>query len=208
MTTQSIIGVLLAGGRSSRMGGAGDKCLSLLGGQTLLARAIARAQAQVRELILNANGDAARFAPYGLPVIPDTIEGFAGPLAGILSALEWARRRHPECSHVASFATDTPFFPVDLVRQLRQAMDAKSALIAIASSGGRSHPVFGLWPVALAADLRQAMTRENIRKVGLWAARHGAAVAEFQTLPSDPFFNINRPQDLAEAEILLRRCSG
>lgn len=208
MTTQSIIGVLLAGGKSSRMGGAGDKCLSLLGGQTLLARAIARAQPQVTELILNAHGDAARFTPYGLAVIPDTIEGFAGPLAGILSALEWAQQYRPQCSHVASFATDTPFFPVDLVRQLRRSMDTQSAPLAIASSEGRSHPVFGLWPVALAADLRQAMTRENIRKVDLWAGRHGAAIAEFPAFACNAFFNINHPQDLAEAARLLRRCSG
>ena len=195
---REIAGVILAGGKSARMGG-GDKCLSLLAGQTLLSRAVARARPQVNELILNANGDPARFAGTGLMIIPDMIEDYAGPLAGILSALEWAREQRPLCSHVASFASDTPFFPADLVARLIRAAQEKQLPLACAASGGRAHPVFGLWPVALADDLRHAMTRENMRKVDAWTARHGVALAEYPVLPFDPFFNINQPEDLTWA---------
>jgi molybdopterin-guanine dinucleotide biosynthesis protein A len=193
-----IVGAILAGGKSARMGG-GDKCLSLLAGQTLLSRAITRARPQVHELLLNANGDPARFADARLPVLPDVIENYAGPLAGILSALEWAREQRPLCSHVVSFASDTPFFPVDLVARLIRAAREKQLPLACAASGGRAHPVFGLWPVALADDLRHAMTRENMRKVDAWTARHGVALAEYPVLPFDPFFNINQPEDLTWA---------
>ena len=196
-----VLGVILAGGRSSRMGG-GDKCLAMLQGQTLLARAIARARPQVEALILNANGDAARFLPFGLTIVPDVIEGQAGPLAGILSALEYARVQDPACTHVASFACDTPFFPSDLVARLRPACAQAGAPLACAASGGRTHPVFGLWPVSLADDLRHAMTHENIRKVDIWTARHGVAVVDYRLRPFDPFLNINTPMELAAAEKL------
>lgn len=193
-----IIGVVLAGGKSARMGG-GDKCLSLLAGQTLLARAIARARPQVDELLLNANGDVTRFSSIDLSIIPDSIEGYAGPLAGILSALEWARAYRPHCTHVVSFASDTPFFPTDLVTRLIRTAQEQQKPLACAASGGRSHPVFGIWPVALADDLRHAMIRDNMRKVDAWTARHGAALADYPVVPFDPFFNINQPQDLVRA---------
>ena len=193
-----IAGVILAGGKSTRMGG-GDKCLRLLAGRTLLDRAITRARLQVDELLLNANGDAARFTGTGLTIISDTIENYAGPLAGILTALEWARDARPSCTHVVSFASDTPFFPTDLVAHLIRAAKEKQLPLACAASGGRAHPVFGLWPVALADDLRHAMMRENMRKVDAWTARHGVALAEYPALPFDPFFNINQPEDLALA---------
>ncbi len=198
-----ITGVILAGGKSARMGG-GDKCLSLLGGRTLLARAIARARPQANELILNANGDVTRYCGIDLPIIPDSIEGFAGPLAGILSALEWAQAHRPNCTHVVSFASDTPFFPTDLVERLIRAAREQRTPLASAASGGRTHPVFGLWPVSLSGNLRHAMTQQNMRKVDAWTAHHRAALAEYPVLPFDPFFNINTPQDLTEAEKLLR----
>ncbi len=194
----NIIGVVLAGGKSTRMGG-GDKCLSLLAGHTLLDHTIARARPQVDELILNANGDITRFAGTGLTIIQDSIENYAGPLAGILSALEWAREYRPHCIHVVSFASDTPFFPTDLVARLIRAAQEKNLPLASAASGGRSHPVFGLWPVNLADDLRHAMSCENMRKVDAWTARHGAAHADYPVLPFDPFFNINQPEDLVRA---------
>lgn len=196
MTT--VIGVVLAGGKSTRMGG-GDKALSLLAGRTLLDRAIDRARPQLDELVLNANGDAARFAGTGLTIISDTIENYAGPLAGILAALEWARAQRPLCTHLISFASDTPFFPTDLVARLIRAAQEEQKPLACAASGGRPHPVFGLWPVALADDLRHAMLHENMRKVDAWTARHGVALAQYPALPSDPFFNINRAGDLQEA---------
>jgi molybdopterin-guanine dinucleotide biosynthesis protein A len=195
------IGLLLAGGLSRRMGG-GDKCLRPLGGKPVLAHIIERAKPQVAALVLNANGDPARFAAFGLPVVADTIEGFAGPLAGVLTGMEWAAANRPEAAWLATFATDAPFFPRDLVARLHAAIVRAGADLACARSEGQDHPVFGLWPVRLAGALRRAM-EEGVRKVDLWTAPYKLAVAEFAGVPFDPFFNANRPEDLAEAERLL-----
>lgn len=182
--------------------GGGDKCLRPLGGRPLLAHIIERARPQVSALVVNANGDPARFASFGLPVVADTIEGFAGPLAGVLTGMEWAAKHRPRAAWLATFATDAPFFPRDLVARLHDAVARERADMACARSNGQDHPVFGLWPVRLAADLRRAM-EEGVRKVDLWTARYRLAVAEFAAQPFDPFFNANRPEDLAEAERLL-----
>jgi molybdenum cofactor guanylyltransferase len=200
--TTPIIGVLLAGGQSRRMGG-GDKSLRLLGGKTILARVIERARPQVAALVLNANGDPARFAEYGLPVAADVVEGYAGPLAGVLTGMEWARANAPGALWLASFATDAPFLPTDLVARLGAAVADEGADMACAASGGRAHPVFGLWPVALADDLKRAMVEEDMRKVDIWTARYRLVTVEFPAGPVDPFFNTNRPEDLEEAERLL-----
>jgi molybdopterin-guanine dinucleotide biosynthesis protein A len=198
-----VVGVLLAGGQARRMGG-GDKCLRRLGGRTILEQVIERARPQVAALVLNANGDPARFAAFGLPVAADVIEGFAGPLAGVLTGMEWARAHRADCPWIATLATDTPFFPADLVGRMLSAVDEQGADLACAASGGRAHPVFGLWPVRLADELRWAMVDQAIRKVDVWTARHRLAEVSFPTEPIDPFFNTNRPEDLAEAERLLR----
>ncbi|MGQ9365689.1 molybdenum cofactor guanylyltransferase MobA [Azospirillum sp. ST 5-10] len=205
MTTDAATtaGVLLAGGLSRRMGG-GDKNLRTLGGRSILERIVAAVRPQVGALVLNANGDPARFAAFDLPVAADVVEGYAGPLAGVLTGLEWARATVPGVEWVASFATDAPFLPADLVARLRRAVEAEGADLACARSGGRDHPVFGLWPVRLADDLRRAMVEEGVRKVDAWTGRHRLAVAEFACDPVDPFFNTNRPEDLEEAERLLR----
>lgn len=200
-TAPSVIGLLLAGGQSRRMGG-GDKCLRLLGGETILARIVARVRPQVRHLVLNANGDPARFADCGLPVIADSVEGFAGPLAGVLAGLDWAAANAPGCPWVASVPTDAPFLPADLVRRLQAAVE-QGADMACAASGGQSHPVVGLWPVRLRDDLRRALTEEQIHKVDIWTARYRLAAVAFPIGAVDPFFNTNRPADLAEAERLL-----
>ena len=178
--TIGIAGVLLAGGLARRMGG-GDKCLRPLAGETLLARVIARAAPQVGPLILNANGEPARFAAYDLPVVADVVEGHAGPLAGILTALDWAAANAPACPLVASFATDAPFLPRDLVRTMAEARDLAGADLACAASGGRTHPVFGLWPVALRADLRQALVEQGERKIDRWTASHRLVEVPFST---------------------------
>jgi molybdopterin-guanine dinucleotide biosynthesis protein A len=200
LTRDGVVGVLLAGGQARRMGG-GDKSLRPLGGRTILEHVIARARPQVAALVLNANGDPARFARFGLPVAADVIEGFAGPLAGVLTGMDWARANRPDCGWIATIATDTPFFPHDLVPGMRRA--AKGADLACASSRGRTHPVFGLWPVRLADELRRAMVEEEIRKVDIWTARYRLVEVDFPAEPFDPFFNANRPEDLAEAERLL-----
>ena len=203
----AVIGVLLAGGRARRMGG-GDKCLRELAAETLLARAIARARPQVDALVLNANGDGARFAEFGLPVVADVIEGYAGPLAGVLSGLEWAAAEHPGADTIATMATDAPFFPADLVSRMADAVRVEKADLACAASGGRSHPVFGLWPVRLKDDLRKALVEENLRKIDVWTARHRLATVDFPLGDIDPFFNANTPGDLLEAETLLARSAA
>ena len=197
----TIVGVLLAGGKARRMGG-GDKCLRHLGGRPLLAHAIERAGPQVAGLVINANGEPGRFADFGLPVVADGIAGFAGPLAGVLAGLDWAATNAPDCAYVASFATDAPFFPTDLVARLAEAV-AAGANLACAASGGRAQPVFGLWSVRLREALRRAMIDEEMRKVDIWTARYKLAEVSFESTDGDPFFNANRPEDLVTAEDIL-----
>lgn len=194
-------GVILAGGQSRRMGG-GDKGLLLLDGMRLIDHVIARLAPQVADLALNANGDASRFET-DLPVIPDTIAGFAGPLAGVLAGMDWAAGLGH--SHIVTAAADTPFFPCDLVPRLLLA--AESGPIALAATpdparGMSRHPTFGLWPTALRDDLRSAL-EGGLRKVVQWTDRHGTSLAEFSATPFDPFFNVNTPQDLIRAEELM-----
>jgi len=200
-----IAGVILAGGLARRMGG-GDKALLEIGGQTLLARVIARLKPQVDEIVLKANGGPARFARFGLPVIPDTVAGFAGPLAGVLAGMRWAAARG--YTHVASAAGDTPFFPPDLVARLREAVETSGLPIALAATndperGRTEHPTFGLWPVGLADNLEEALTVGNMRKVIVWTSRHGCARAVFDDAGDFPFFNVNTPEDMVAAERIL-----
>jgi molybdopterin-guanine dinucleotide biosynthesis protein A len=207
------VGLLFAGGLSRRMGG-GDKSLRALGGRPMIAHAVETLRPQVDALAINANGDPARFAAFGLPVVSDREADFAGPLAGLLAGMDWARKHHPGAAHVATAACDTPFFPGDLVARLREAAQACGAAdaIAIASSEGQGHFVFGLWPVALAEDLA-AYLAEGRRKVQDWIERHPNVSAAFALVPVggtavDPFFNINTPEDLARAEAMLAGGEG
>ncbi len=199
---ETVIGVLLAGGRSRRMGG-GDKFLRRLAGRPILERIIKAARPQVSTLIINAGGDPARFAAYGLPVVADVIGGFAGPLAGVLTGLDWTAANAPGTGWMASFATDAPFVPQDLVASMMAAVEREGADLACAASGGRTHPVFGLWPLRLRADLRRAMVEEDMRKIDQWTARHRIVHVDFPVGAVDPFFNVNHPEDLAEAERVL-----
>ena len=202
-----VVGLLLAGGQSRRMGG-GDKALRRLGGIPLIDRVIERLRPQVDALVLNANGDPARFARLALPVAADSVPGFAGPLAGVLAGLDWAFSHRSDCPYVVSVATDAPFLPIDLVTRLARGLDEASADLACAASGGRAHPVFGLWPVRLRDDLRRALVDQTIRKVDLWTARHRLATVPFADHPVDPFFNANRPEDLETAAALLTVAAG
>jgi molybdenum cofactor guanylyltransferase len=198
----NVVGLLLAGGLSRRMGG-GDKALRLLAGVSLLDRVIARLRPQVGALVINANGDPARFAGFGLPVVADSVPDFAGPLAGVLAGLDWAAAFRPDWEFVASVATDAPFLPSDLVMRLLQGMRDAGADLACAASGERAHPVFGLWPLRLREDLRHAVVVEGVRKVDAWTARHKLVRVSFADRPIDPFFNANRPEDLTAAAALL-----
>ncbi|HEY0909456.1 MAG TPA: molybdenum cofactor guanylyltransferase MobA [Bradyrhizobium sp.] len=201
VNNEAILGVLLAGGLARRMGG-GDKPMRQIGGRTILERVIARLKPQCGELILNANGDPARFARFGLPVIPDTVENFPGPLAGILAALDWAAAHRPSVSIVFSAAADCPFLPRDLVGRLNEALVNEDAQLAVAASGGQSHPVIGLWRVALRDELRHALVQEDVRRIDRWTARYRLATVTWPTEPLDPFFNANTMDDIAEAERL------
>ncbi|HKM74263.1 MAG TPA: molybdenum cofactor guanylyltransferase MobA, partial [Stellaceae bacterium] len=189
-----VVGLLLAGGQSRRMGG-GDKALRPLGGISLLDRVVERLRPQVEAIVLNANGDPARFARFALPVVADSVPGFAGPLAGVIAGLDWAAVERPDCPYVVSVATDAPFLPADLVARLAEGLEGARADLACAASGGRTHPVFGLWPVRLRDELRQAVVEEGIRKVDLWTARYKLITVPFADQPVDPFFNANRPAD-------------
>jgi len=194
-------GVLLAGGLARRMGG-GDKPMRRIAGRTILERVIARLKPQCDGLILNANGDPARFAAFGLPVIADTVADFPGPLAGILAALDWVAANRPEISWVLSAAADCPFLPRDLVSRLHRARAEENAQLAVAASGGQSHPVIGLWSVVLREELRHALVVEDIRKIDRWTARYRLATVTWPIKPLDPFFNANTIDDIAEAERL------
>jgi len=196
------IGVILAGGLGRRMGG-GDKPMRPVAGRAILDRVIERLRPQCTELILNANGDPARFAAFGLPVVADTVANHPGPLAGVIAALDWVAQRRPGVRWVASVAGDCPFLPRDLVARLHEALKAQDAELAVAASAGQPHPVIGLWSVALREELRHALVDEGIRKVGLVTARYRLATVSWPVEPVDPFFNANTPEDLAEAERLM-----
>ncbi len=209
LTGGGVCGVIMAGGLSRRMGG-GDKCLRDLGGKPILQHIIERVRPQVDALVLNANGDPARFGAFGLPVTSDSVEGFAGPLAGVLSGMDWAAAHAANCRWLLSVPSDGPFLPSDLTARLLAAVEQEGAEMACASSLGRTHPVVGLWPLSLREELRRAMLEEDIRKVDLWTARYRLAQVDFPEAVSpggalDPFFNTNRPEDLEKAAAYLAR---
>jgi molybdopterin-guanine dinucleotide biosynthesis protein A len=200
-----VVGILLAGGKSSRMGG-GDKCLRPLGGMPILARVVDRLKPQVADMIINANGDVTRFARYGLPAVADSIGHYAGPLAGVLAGLAWIKRNRPEIAWGVTVATDTPFFPTDLVQRFLVRLGDRPALLVARSPKGL-HPVIGLWSVTLMEDIEDSLSR-GMRKVGGFAEQHQAIEVPFPPIKIggreiDPFFNINRPEELAEAEALI-----
>jgi molybdopterin-guanine dinucleotide biosynthesis protein A len=201
MTTEipATLGLVLAGGLAQRMGG-GDKALLKVGNETILDRVLARLKPQCTGIILNANGDPTRFQRFRLPVVADDIPDFAGPLAGILAGLHWAAEHARAIEWVASVPGDCPFVPRQLVARLHAARSAAGTPLACAKSGDWRHPVAGLWPVALRADLRRALRDEGLHKIEIWTGRHGVALAEWPDRPVDPFFNVNRPEDLAEAD--------
>jgi molybdenum cofactor guanylyltransferase len=201
MTEAPPLGLVLAGGLARRMGG-GDKPRTKIGGATILSRVLERMTPQCTRLIVNANGDPARFADTSLPVIPDDVPDFAGPLAGVLAGLDWAAANAPAARYVASVPGDCPFLPRDLVTRLHEARQRQDKPLACARSGEWRHPVVAIWPVALRADLRKALTQDDMRKIEIWTARHGVALADWPAEPVDPFFNVNTPEDAAAAERL------
>ncbi|TWG89562.1 molybdopterin-guanine dinucleotide biosynthesis protein A [Mesorhizobium sp. J18] len=197
------VGVILAGGLARRMGG-GDKPMRRIGGRMILDHVIDRLAPQCDRLLLNANGDPARFARFGLPVIADTVDDYPGPLAGVLAALELVAENETTAKWVVSVAGDCPFLPRNLVKRFHQARIAEDAELCVAASAGRSHPVIGLWNVDLRHDLRRALVGEGMRKIDRWTANYRLATVSWPVEPVDPFFNANTVDDLAEAERLAR----
>ncbi len=182
--------------------GGGDKARIKIDGASILQRVLACLSPQCGRVIINANGDATRFADTGLPVVADSVPDFAGPLAGILAGLDWAAANAPAIEWLVSVPGDCPFLPKDLVTRLHEVRAASNVPLACARSGEWRHPVVGLWPVSLREDLRHALIGENLHKIELWTARHGIAIAEWPAVPFDPFFNVNTPKDAAQAEAI------
>jgi molybdopterin-guanine dinucleotide biosynthesis protein A len=193
--------VILAGGRAARMGGV-DKGLLPFGAGTLLGHMLARLDGSASRIVINANGDADRYAGFALPVIADSLAGQLGPLAGIVAGMEWAAAHEPAVTEIVSVPADIPFVPRDLVGRLVEARARDGAEIAVASSAGRRHPVAALWPVGIRAALRRAIISDGARRVDRWAAAYRVVPVEFATDPVDPFFNVNDPAELAEAKRL------
>jgi molybdopterin-guanine dinucleotide biosynthesis protein A len=199
MSEAPICGIILAGGLARRMGG-GDKPLKEIAGKPILGHVIERLQPQCARLVLNANGDPARFASFSLPVVLDDVPDFAGPLAGILAGLDWIAANAPDAECAVSVAADTPFIPRDLVQRLQAARLSEVCDIAVAASGGRTHPVIALWPIALRTELRRALTQEGERKIDRFTTRYQVAEVSWPSEPYDPFFNVNEADDIAAAE--------
>ena len=195
----AVTGVVLAGGQSRRMGG-GDKGLLELAGKTMLAHVVDRLSPQVGRMVINANGEPSRFVSFGLPVVADTVAGFAGPLAGVLAGMRWSASHAPAARWIVTVAGDAPMLPLDLVPRLSGAVATREAAIALARSAGEVHPVIGLWPVALADNLQTAL-EAGTRKVLHWTDRHDTVEVDFPMtrvgrIEVDPFFNANTPQEL------------
>jgi molybdenum cofactor guanylyltransferase len=196
------LGAILAGGLARRLGG-GDKPLRMVGGRTVLDRLIDRLAPQVTRLVLNANDDPGRFHGLGLPIVADTLPDHPGPLAGVLAALEWTALSDPAIEWVVTVPGDAPFVPRDLVRRLHAERQRDNAIFACAASQGRTHPVAALWPVSVRDALRRAVAEDGIRKVDAFTQRHRCSVVAWPAEPVDPFFNVNTPEDLTEADRLV-----
>jgi len=204
VTHPQTLGVVLAGGRARRMGGA-DKAQIEIGGATILQRVLDRIRPQCSRVMLNTNADPERFLGTGLPVVADSVPDFAAPLAGILAALDWMAEHTPQSEWLLSVPSDCPFLPRDLAARLHRARIEAGAQLACASSSERRHPVIALWPARLREDLRRALTVEGVRKVDEWTANYSVAIAEWPVTPIDPFFNVNTLEQAAEARRLAAR---
>ena len=201
MNQIEVVGCVLAGGLSRRMGV--EKAFIPIGGEPLIQHVMSRLDRQVGQTILNANGDAFRFNSIFQRIVPDSIVGAIGPLAGVLTGLEWARDNVPYANWVMTVACDSPFIPRDVVKKLGAAIEAEGADMACATSGGRKHPVCALWPVRLVDELHSAILNDEVRKVDLWTANYKLVEVDYPTKPYDPFFNANKPDDIVKAQKIL-----
>jgi len=201
---QAILGVILAGGQSTRFGG-GHKFLSEMNGKPLINHIIERVDSQTGQLIINTNDPTSEIVDLGLPVVVDSIRGHIGPLAGVLAGMEWALKNVPNCKWIVSYPSDSPFIPFDFVSRLLAKATNENLDVVCAASGSRIHPVCGLWNVHLCSDLRTAIIEEKARKIDLWTSTKRSSIVTFSNKPYDPFFNINNRADLVHAEKILRK---
>jgi molybdopterin-guanine dinucleotide biosynthesis protein A len=197
------LGVVLAGGRACRMGGE-EKWRMQIGRFTILDRVLDRFRPQCDNIVFNSNSDPTA-VPHGLTIVADSVPDYPGPLAGILAGFDWAAQNAPGISWLVSVPGDCPFLPRDLVARLHQARSEGHAALACAESAGRRHPTVALWRIRLREELRRAITTEQVRAVHQWTARYPLAVAAWNDAPVDPFFNVNTPEDAAEAAALAAR---
>lgn len=207
MTDQYNVGVcVLAGGQARRMGGK-IKPLIEVAEKTILSHILDNIKQQTTgPVVLNVNSASEQFADYDLPLVKDVIPDFAGPLAGILTGLDWMSRQNPKPDYMLSLPGDAPLIPKDLVERLMKAITETSSDIASVSSNNRTHPVIALWSLDLLEDLRTGVVEEHIRKIDLWTGKRKTVYVDWKTDAYDPFYNINRTEDLKGAEdILLNR---
>lgn len=197
------VGVILAGGQSRRMGG-GDKCLLYLHEKTLVQHTLDRAKPQVNTLLLNCNGEEARFNFVGLPIVKDIFEGWRGPLAGIHASLNWMAENHPSSKWLASFAADTPFFPEDLVARLLEHAEKNGCEVVVATHKNEMQPLFALWNISLLHKLEGHLQNNGNPKMQAWIKSQEYICVEFEKVYQDPFFNINTPADYDAAEYMIR----
>jgi molybdenum cofactor guanylyltransferase len=194
-----IIGAVIAGGQSTRMGG-DEKAFLTLAGKGILDLVIGRFEPQVDQLVINANGDAARFSDFGLQVVPDVLTSLTTPLAGLHAALKFTAQHDGDI--LVTCPSDTPFLPIDLSAQLISAAHNNGAAIAV--SGAQQHYIVGAWKIALLNDLETVISRDAVFRVKDWVARVSASPVKWPDVPLDPFFNVNTRDDLRAAELIVR----
>ena len=185
--------------------GGGDKCLIPIAGIPMLDFVFIRLKRQLNQIVINANGDPNRFAHMELPIVSDSVKGFPGPLAGILAGLLWIQENLESSNYLLTVASDTPFFPEDLKSNMLDESQKDSNAIVLASSGGKTHPVFGLWPTRITSDLKNWIDQNQSRKVMDFVNTHSNYLVEFDLVEMgneiiDPFFNVNAPDDIVIAE--------
>jgi molybdopterin-guanine dinucleotide biosynthesis protein A len=196
-----ICGVLLAGGYSGEE--TKDKPLRILAEKTLLDHALATARPQVRDVVLNVSSSTTTYQKFGLPIVADSGNSALGALSGILAAMEWAKKYQSEIEWVASFTTDMPFLPKNMVHSLVKSIIDAQADIACCRSADHAHTACGLWPVRLAGELKKDL-EGGASNINEWVAKHEVAYADFDVEPVDPFFTVNNAEDLEVAETLIK----
>jgi len=203
MSEDNILGAILAGGQSKRMGK--DKLFLELNNKKLIEHTIDKVKKYLKKVIIITNQDNEFFSKNNLITVKDCIEGQLGPLVGILTAMKWAKENLNKCSWIATFPCDTPFFPKSIIESFIKESEKKESLILCASSHGRKHNIFGLWSLDLYDKLKDDLINKKVRKVQDWTEKNKIKNLEFKFKDYDPFFNINTEEDLEFAKKLSKK---